>query len=394
MNILLINSLYSPNMIGGAELSVQNLAESFVELGHVVTVVCLGKQGSMNRLNGVNIHYISLKNIHWPFGSVHNVISKLIYHGIDIQNPLMGRSIGKIMDKLKPDIVHTNNLAGFSVAIWSEIIKRNVSIIHTLRDMYLLCVRSSMFNKGHSCSTHCGTCRIFSSFKIDSSTAVKHVVGISQFILDAHLRRGYFVDATSSVIHNGYQALSKSKSNSSNLRLGFLGRLAPAKGIEMLIDTFRNVSKCLNVSLNIAGEGDDSYVELLQNKTKGYEVNFLGHVSPESFFSNIDVLIVPSLWNEPLGRVVIEANAHGIPTIVSNRGGLPEIVEDKVTGYIFEPDEPRSLQKLLEYLINHPEDIDQMRNKCLAISKNYLPSRISNSYMSIYNEVLAKNDTF
>jgi len=59
----------------------------------------------------------------------------------------MGRAMGKILDKEKPDVVHTNNITGFSIAIWHEVHKRNFRLVHTLRDYYLLCPKNSMFSQ-------------------------------------------------------------------------------------------------------------------------------------------------------------------------------------------------------------------------------------------------------
>jgi glycosyltransferase involved in cell wall biosynthesis len=56
------------------------------------------------------------------------------------------------------------------------------------------------------------------------------------------------------------------------------------------------------------------------------------------FFSEIDVLVVPSLWDEPAGMVISEAMHHGVPALASDRGGLGEIGREHQLAYLFDPD--------------------------------------------------------
>lgn len=223
-----------------------------------------------------------------------------------------------------------------------------------------------------------------------ATRSVRHVVGISRFILESHLKRGCFPNASSAVIHNGYQSLSvPSEQRTGPLRIGFFGRLTPAKGIQLLVKTFLSSPVCKRASLLIAGEGHRAFVANLREQIAGSSAHLVGYMSPNSFFAEIDVLVVPSLWDEPLGRVVIEANAHGVPAIVSRRGGLPEIVEHGVTGYVFDPEDVGSLRELLEHLIERPTDLSQMREVCRDKSSEYLPERLAGDYASIYARALA-----
>lgn len=91
---------------------------------------------------------------------------------------------------------------------------------------------------------------------------------------------------------------------------------------------------------------------------------------------------------EPFGRVVIEAYAHGVPVIVSNRGGLPEIVEEGRTGHIFEPDDPSALRSLLERFVEQPELARLMAPDCLNKSRDFLSKHIAEKYIEIYTRLI------
>jgi glycosyltransferase involved in cell wall biosynthesis len=114
----------------------------------------------------------------------------------------------------------------------------------------------------------------------------------------------------------------------------------------------------------------------------------LGYTKPEDFFRRIDVLVVPSLWHEPFGRVVIEAYAHGVPVIASNRGGLPELVEQAQTGFLFNPNRPDDLTVKLQRCIDKPRIIDDMRPACLRMAKGFLPDVIVEQYLKVYSDVM------
>jgi glycosyltransferase involved in cell wall biosynthesis len=81
-------------------------------------------------------------------------------------------------------------------------------------------------------------------------------------------------------------------------------------------------------------------------------VRFVGRVEPRDFYPQVDTVVVPSLWNEPLGMVVAEAFAFGKPVIGSRRGGIPEMIRDGENGLLFEPDEPGELIRCLRRIHN------------------------------------------
>jgi glycosyltransferase involved in cell wall biosynthesis len=78
------------------------------------------------------------------------------------------------------------------------------------------------------------------------------------------------------------------------------------------------------------------------------------------FYKKARFIVVPSLWYEPFGLVTVEAMGHGLPVIASRRGGLPEIVEDGVTGLLFEPGNAEDLAEKIKYLWENPKICREM----------------------------------
>ena len=224
------------------------------------------------------------------------------------------------------------------------------------------------------------------------STLVNAVVGISHFILNRHLNLGYFSRAqTRKVIFSAYPASTipspNSFKNSLPLRLGFLGRLKQNKGIELLLQVAVKLPS-EKYKLWIGGKGPERQERYLRNRYAAENINFLGFVEPESFFNNIDILIVPSLWNEPLGRIIFEAYAYGVPVIGSNRGGIPEIIEEGNTGFVFDPDRPETLLTLINKIGSDPILIKKLRKNTLKKSLEFLPERSLSGYVTIYRAAI------
>jgi glycosyltransferase involved in cell wall biosynthesis len=387
MRLLIVATLYPPYIIGGAEISTQLLVESLMKQGHEVLVVTTTNKPSFTTIiNNVNVCFIKHKNIYWKFPSRDKGrFAKFLYHTIDIFNFLYEREIVKIVRDFKPDVIHSQNLCGISTYIW-EIAKRlKIPLVHTLRDYYLMCPKQSMSKNGVSCETQCKICKLYSIPKRKLSENVNAVVGISNFILDKHTTNGFFQNASLSVcISNSVQKVG-AKNRKKNKIIGYIGRISEEKGVELLMEAFTKANNS-GYQLEIAGKGNKSYIQYLVGKYHDKNIKFLGHVVADSFYERVDLLVVPSIWNEPFGRVVIEAYSHGVPVFASNMGGLPELINE-FTGRTFSVNKKSELTSLLSDFINDKIVFDQKKIKSVADCK-YTEEAIALQYEAIYFNLL------
>src|SRR5690349_13583869 len=205
MKVALLNTLYAPNVLGGTERVVQTLADTLLARGHEPVVICTDNQGGVRRelVAGVPVYYVGLQNV-YPLVPIEarSALAKPIWHTVDTANIGMARALGKILDRERPAILHSHNLAGFSALAWSVAYERSIPIVHTLHDYYLLCLRSTMFTDGAVCERQHVTCAVFSWPRIKLSSRVAAVVGVSNFVLDRHLSYGAFPRAHTFVIGN------------------------------------------------------------------------------------------------------------------------------------------------------------------------------------------------
>ena len=353
MKILIVNEFYYPYQRGGAEVSTQLLAEELVNLGHQVTVCCSFSQNKIETHNGVKIHYMKVNPLYWGGNSTSpSGLKKALWHIIDLCNPFIVKPFLKILEKEKPDILHTNNLSHFSTLIWFLSSLKKIPVCHTIRDYYLLCHKCTMFKNGCNCIKRCPSCKATSFSKRYFSKYVNGVVGISQFILDCHTSFNVFSKAKNkAVIFNPVKKTSTNTEHKVNHAIGFIGTIHPSKGIEVLIKAF---AKCNlnNYQLLVAGSGDSTYIEYLKQLAGNSKVTFLGRQVASEFYTRIDLLVVPSLWNEPFGRTVVEAQSAGIPVIASNKGGIPEILADRKSGMCFNPDIEEELTTCIQNFVN------------------------------------------
>jgi len=365
MKILIFNTLYYPNQIGGAEKSVQLIAEGLLSFGHEPVVVSTSDRNYTDIVNGVKVYYVNTNNIYWAYNArEEKSYKKPLWHLIDSYNIFAKNKIEKIIKDEKPDVVHTNNLAGFSDIVWKIAKKHDIKVVHTLRDYYQLCPKSTMFKNGVNCSTQCSDCKIYATPRKEMSKYVDVVVGISKYILNKHLSFGYFPKANHEVIYNSVPLVKNSTKDKKKdvISFGYVGSLSASKGIDFLLEKYKQLNLA-NTELLIFGKGiTKEYEQSLKTKYEQENIIFKGFMKTEQIYSQIDILIVPSLWNEPFGRIVPEANSYNIPVLVSNMGGLPELVINSKNGYIFDPeidgDFEEKLELVLEMYKNHEFEFD------------------------------------
>lgn len=186
------------------------------------------------------------------------------------------------------------------------------------------------------------------------------------------------------IIHNGVdvnEGVLEKTLNSDNLskfNVGIAGQIIPRKGHDDVIEAFRLLKENGNsCQLTIVGKGDDDFILDLKRKIHAYDLGesvfWKGYkVDPKEIYDSIDLLLAPSLNNEPFALVVLEAGALGIPSIVSNRGGFPESIIDGYNGFIVNANSPAQIAAKIEVLIKNPTLLDEMRtNAKLHIAKNF-----------------------
>lgn len=351
MRILHLSTLYPPHMVGGAERSVSQLAEAQVRGGHVVAAACLtpGDAESSER-NGVSVHRMPHGNDFWMEDWPSHTQAERERAKFKQQfNTLIERRFGAVIDTFHPDVVNTHSLVDVSTRVWLAARKRGVPIVHTLRDYDLLCAASSMFRESGPCAGRHLKCRALTFTKGFDQRVVGAVTAVGQEVMRRHLKYGFFRDVPSDlrrVIWNSAEVEGVGPGyvrpeRRGPFTFGFLGRISPEKGVETLLAACRRLpAQGWRLVAAGAAPGSRAGVEAL---AAGLPVEFRGFMAPKAFFEEVDALVVPSLWAEPLGRTVIEAYRLGVPVIGSDSGGVAELVDDP--DWLFPPGDVEALAR-------------------------------------------------
>jgi glycosyltransferase involved in cell wall biosynthesis len=240
--------------------------------------------------------------------------------------------LDELVARAKPDLVHTNNLPGFSTAIWRVAQQQGIPVVHTVHDYYLLCPRVTLLRPdGTPCRPHPLLCGLRTKRLARWAGAVSHVIAVSNHVLDRHAH--FFPGATLHTIRLLVAPPERALSPPGNrlTTLGYVGSLERTKGIDRLLAAAPGLAR-LGSELRIAGNGR-LREEVEAAAAREPNVMYEGPVSgerKERFFEECDAGIVPSVWEEPgaPSMTVLEWLAARRPVLVSARGGAAEIVDE------------------------------------------------------------------
>lgn len=368
--VLFINRFYHPHGKAGPAFLVQSLAEQLAIEGDEAIVLCFGvkRQPIYEIVNNVRVYRL-------PVQAARTHVDNLI---------------DEVLERESPHVVHTNWLGNFDLFTLGGLIKRKgARLVHTVQEYGFICKTGIMFKNGKNCETPCDECI---EIRPDIRAFVSHIdalVCVSQHTLSRHEERSVFDEIREKhVIYNSYKRVGepivRKEKEKGELTVGFLGRVVPEKGIEYLFEEIGEIQKREAIRLLIAGECQPKYKQYLLDRFSNVRASFLGFVPPQELFSQIDVLAVPSIWQEPFGRCIIEAYAHGVPVVVSNRGGIPEIVDESKTGYVYDPNVKRALCDCLELLLSDTEMLHRIGGNALLAVDKFLPGKILGEYRKVY----------
>ena len=396
MKIVIVNSLYPPHVIGGAEISTQILAETLAAECEVHVFATGGqKRGAgavTERINGVTVHRLPHCNLYWIGDSrKRSVWMKSARKLIDFWNPAQLKAVKELLTAIRPDLVHTQNLSGFGAAIWKVCADAGVPVVHTLRDYSLLSPVSSPLSNPL-------LARIYRLPSFRFSRRVAAVIGISSHVLHRHTEAGLFPHAMRRVIPNavdGDIAGAARKFAQKPLHVGYFGRIEPEKGVRELVMAIRELPREVVERVTVCGEG--SLRERLQTECRGdSRFVFTGKVKPEEarrLMAEVDVTLVPSIWEEPFGRVIIESYQVGTPVYAAAAGGIPDVVWNPES-FLFPPGSAEAIrEKILAYYAMPAEEKRTLQEQILRHCRRFTKESLLAKHLELYGQVLAKQRT-
>lgn len=379
-----------PEMSGGCERSCLELAKELIRLGEDVRVISLNPfLSGVNFLQyeGVRVEKLPLLNIYWPTSKKKkSFLRKAIWNLMDIVNLPMSVYLAMYLKKNGINILHTNNIKGVSPAIFPIMRLFGIKTVHTTRDYYLL--DNGAWYRDIQSQHNTIILRAKRTLKKLLSSSADFIVYNSKYMKEYHESCLFFKNKKNQVIYNGFDP-SVYKSNTEDkdnvkYTFGFIGRLIEEKGLDLLVNGFLEFDKD-EFNLIIAGSTLEEYLLLYPEKEKEIrsrtDIIFLGIVDNKLFYHKVDCVVVPSRYNEPFGRVAMEAIFMGKSVIVSDRGGLPEQIINGVHGVVCKDDNYNTaMQKI--YLTRN----DKSYNLNLDLNE-FTINYCAQAYLDVYKEV-------
>lgn len=335
---------------GGSEVYARHLAEAAVRAGHRAFVIMRGDgRGKLfRRDNEQGVDYIVLDAEQLLPNRRRFVFRE------SFDNPLAFQVLRQVLLDLKPNHLHLHHLLMSSarVVFWAKAL--GLAVTATLHDYWAFCHRITwQFPDRGDCpgalgGRRCRNCgdpfymhgpgRLLQPFHtagfilrnrlLRRAYEVMDAVFVpSQAVLQAHREQGF---SRVRLIHQPYGLPAAEQTSRPARRrplaVGFIGRLVPEKGVDILLDA---AALGRHFILHIFGHGADEYEAELRRRG-GAQVVFHGsfdHAELPKVLESLDLIALPSRWRENLPLAAIEAARNGVPVLAAPRGGLAEAAE-------------------------------------------------------------------
>ena len=322
-------------------------------------IVVLPTSGPLKReIEYLNIKTYEVKSPWWVSGRK-NIILTILHFGYNIIQEIIALiRLYKVIELEKIDIIYTNTIVNFSGSIVSFITKKSHiwhirEIIPGNPDLHFFLPHKMLFK-----------------FILRTSDII---------IVNSNATADQFRSSESKikVIYNAVDVEEFKNPNpfpnisgvkSTDWLVTVVGSLQKRKAQDDAIKAVKIAKEAIpNIKLLLVGDGSEEFKNYLKEMASKLNISdnviFTGYRDDvPTILRHCKLLLMPS-WNEPFGRVVIEAMAAGIPVIGVNSGGVKEIIQDGITGYLIPPKKPLKIAEKMIYLFHHPDLAKEMGNK-------------------------------
>jgi glycosyltransferase involved in cell wall biosynthesis len=406
MRILQVNKFHY--LRGGAEKYFLDMSAQLAAHGHEVAVFSM--RHPKNLPSPWEKYFVSRLSFNEP-----KLRDKLLAPGRIIWSLEAQRKFARLVKDFRPDVIHIHNIYHqLSPSILAVAKKHKISVVMHLHDYKLVCPNYKLYTHGEICErclkqryfqAVCHNC--FRDSFLMSSLVMKEMylhhsilkiyeksvscfIAPSQFMKETVVKFGHSRDKVE-VLYNFVDQDGITTSVKTKDYLLYFGRLSEEKGLPVLLEALSKTKH--KYQLKLAGEGPD--LISLQKKVKDLklesQVEFLGFQSGAVLKETIQVakaIMMPSVWLENMPFALLEAVAAGKVVVASRTGGLPEVITDGQTGFLFETGSSADLTRVLDDLDNY--DLGAMGQAAQKAAERFNFNDHFNKLLKIYSDLCLK----
>ena len=327
----------------------------------------------------------------------------------------------RLLDDFRPEIIHVHGIYHhLTNAILKPAKERGIPIVYTLHDYKLICPAYHFYTEKNGICEKCrggkqwrcltnrcthGSLAMDALYAVDGlaqwhsgalRNAVARFVGPCRFIVEKFAEHGFPRDKLR-FVPNFFESADDAPASPAEIaairaRRGrhilYFGRLSPEKGVDVLI----GAAAAAGASLVIVGDGPKRAELEAQARALGAQCVFTGHLKGAQLWAHVEAasaIALPSVWYEIAPKSILEAQARSRPIVTTTIGGMPEMVEDGVTGLLVAPADRAALADALRRLMAMDESaLARMgatgRERAL---KNFTRERYYREMTSVYGEL-------
>jgi glycosyltransferase involved in cell wall biosynthesis len=394
MQILVLAWEFPPRIIGGISRHVAELYPEIVKLGHQIHLVTVEATGAKDReiIDGIAVYRLPVKDGGTFFEWVANMNQSML----DRASELIGQQTQPF------DAIHAHDWLVSEAAI---------ALSQNFQIPLLATIHATEY--GRCNGIHSNDQNYVHHKEISVAKAAERVIVCSKYMQGEVERALGCPPEKTDVVHNGLSlermrshcedfdkaALRQKYAEQDEAVVYYVGRITYEKGIYLLLNAAPQILAAMSdrVKFVIIGTGD-AYSILLQRQAWNlgihHKVTFTGFMSDRDL-SKLQAIascaVFPSLY-EPFGIVALESFAAGVPVVVSDTGGMPEVVRHGVTGIVTKVNDSDSLAAgILEILQNPDRSKQLVKNAQIELRERFSWQKLAIETEAVYAKVLARS---
>lgn len=369
---------------GGGTMFPKDTAIALANRGYDVTVFYAGLRHPRNEtpyfvenkvINGVKL--VGIFNRKYDFIIPNEPL-------LEVRDEQIMIEFENLVLRLKPDVVHFQNFLGLGFAITAIPRKYGIRSLYTPHNYHLIDPQLYMFGSDGrkwadlDFEKNSDLPRTYPNltkeYRERNKIAIELIndnidltLAISGRVKDILVESG--LNSQKTIVAHQIPKLFNGKHNqgkqttSTPVKIGYIGSIIPHKGVHILVDAVQSINP-EKVIVKIYGTGPGKYIEQIKRIDENKVCDFKGEYKRENLsqiMQGLDLAVIPSIWEEGAGLVILECQYYGVPVICSRIGGMPEFINENENGITFQAENASDLAKILSDLIKSPGKIDFMK---------------------------------